>query len=221
MPPRQPLTRDRVLRAAFALADESGLDSLSMRKLAGTLGVEAMSLYNHVSNKEDLVNGVVDLVFAEIEPPPPDIDWKDAMRGRALSTREALNRHPWAIGLMEARSAPGPANVRLHEAVLKCLREAGFSLEETVHAYSVQDAYIYGFALQERELPTSFEDPEVSAQVAERQISQVEIAGLPYLAEMVGEHIAKHGYDYKVEFEFGLDLILEGLERRRQASPAR
>jgi AcrR family transcriptional regulator len=213
---RAPLSRERVLDAALALADECGVESLSMRKLAKELGVEAMSLYNHVANKDDLLDGLVDLVFAEIEPPSPDVDWKTAMRQRALSTRHALRRHSWAIGLMEARSGPGPANMRLHEAVLKCLREAGFSLEATVHAYSVQDSYIYGFALQEKALPESFEDPEVSAQVAERQLRQVPpemVSEFPYLMEMVGGHIAKAGFDYAREFEFGLDLILDGLER--------
>src|SRR6185503_8577277 len=152
--PRVPLSRERVLDAAFALADEIGVESLSMRRLAKALGVEAMSLYNHVGSKDDLLDGLVDLVFEEIEPPPSGVDWRTAMRRRAVSTREALRRHPWAIGLMEARSQPGPSSIALHEAVLKTLREAGFSLAETVHAYSVQDAYIYGFALQERALPS-------------------------------------------------------------------
>jgi AcrR family transcriptional regulator len=213
---RAPLSRERVLDAALALADESGVESLSMRKLAKELGVEAMSLYNHVASKEDLLNGLVDRVFAEIEPPSPDVDWRSAMRQRALSTRAALRRHSWAIGLMEARSGPGPANMQLHEAVLKCLREAGFSLADTVHAYNVQDSYIYGFALQEKALPDSFEDPKVSAEVAERQLRQIPpemAAEFPYLLEMVGGHIAKSGFDYAREFEFGLDLILDGLER--------
>ena len=143
-----------------------------MRRLARTVGVEAMSLYNHVGSKDDLLDGLVDLVFEEIEPPPSGVDWRTAMRRRAISTREALRRHPWAIGLMEARSKPGPASIALHEAVLKTLREAGFSLAETVHAYSVQDAYIYGFALQERALPSSLETPEGGAEVAARQMSR-------------------------------------------------
>ena len=179
MPTRTPLSRERVLRTALALADEAGVEALSMRKLAKQLGVEAMSLYNHVASKEDLVSGIVDLVFEEIEPPPAGVDWRTAMRARAVSTREALLRHPWANGLLEARAQPGPANARLHEACLKCLREAGFSLAETVHAYSIQDSFIYGFALQERALPDSFEDPEVSAQVAARQIAQVPRRRLP------------------------------------------
>jgi AcrR family transcriptional regulator len=214
---RAPLSRERVLRAAVALADEAGVEALSMRRLAKELGVEAMSLYNHVAKKDDLLNGMVDLVFAEIEPPGTDVDWKTAMRNRAQSTREALRRHPWAIGLMEARSAPGPANMALHEAVLKCLREAGFSLPATVHAYSVQDAYIYGFALQENALPASLDTPAGGAEVAERQLRAApEVAeSFPYLLEMVGGHIATTGYDFGGEFLFGLNIILDGLEHLR------
>ena len=138
-----------MLRAAVALAARDGIESLTMRKLADELGAGAMSLYHHVPNKEQLLDGMVDIVFSEIEPPSTDGDWKTAMRTRALSTLEVLARHRWAIGLMEGRTSHGPANLRLHNAVLGCLRAAGFSLEMTVHAYSVLDAYIYGFALQE------------------------------------------------------------------------
>ena len=214
---REPLTQERVLRTALALADDAGVESLSMRKLAKALGVEAMSLYNHIAGKDALLNGIVDLVFGEIEPPSPQDEWRTAMRKRALSTRAALRRHPWAVGLMEGGSTPGLANARLHEAVLACLRGAGFSLAETVHAYNVQDSYIYGFALQERALPDSFEDPEVSARVAERQLAQIPPDEFPYIREMVGDHIAKVGFHYAAEFEFGLALILDGLERRRQS----
>jgi len=212
---RVPLSRERVLDAAFALADETGVESLSMRRLAKSLGVEAMSLYNHVGSKDDLLDGLVELVFEEIEPPPSGVDWRTAMRRRAISTREALRRHPWAIGLMEARSQPGPASIALHEAVLKTLREAGFSLAETVHAYSVQDAYIYGFALQERSLP--FESTEESTEIAEASAARVaDLArDFPYLAEVVAGHVAKVGYDFTAAFEYGLDLILDQLDERR------
>jgi AcrR family transcriptional regulator len=203
-----------VLRAAIALADVGGVESLSMRKLAKELGVEAMSLYNHVANKDDILDGIVDLVFGEIEPPSSDVDWKTALRGRAISTREALRRHPWAIGLMEARSRPGPANLQAHEAVLGCLRRAGFSLAMTAYAYSVQDSYIYGFALQEKALP-AFDAPGVGAQVAERMLPQAPAVEYPYSVEMVGQYIAKSGYNFTEQFEFGLDLILDGLERLR------
>jgi AcrR family transcriptional regulator len=212
---RVPLSRERVLRAAIALADRGGFESLSMRKLAKELGVEAMSLYNHVAGKDDLLDGMVDLVFGEIEPPPTDVDWKTAMRKRAVSTREALARHRWAIGLMEGRANHGPANLSLHNAVLGCLRAAGFSIEMTVHAYSVLDAYIYGFALQERDM--SSESADDFAAEAQRQMHEYEavLAEYPHLVEVVGGYVATSGYDYATEFVFGLDLILDGLDRLR------
>src|SRR5512132_749559 len=172
---RAPLSRERVLETAIALADAHGLESLSMRKLADELRVAAMSLYHHVSNKDQLLDAMIDVVFSEIELPSTDDEWQTAMRKRAVSTREALNRHRWAVGLMEGRSSHGPANLSLHNAVLGCLRAAGFSLEMTVHAYSVQDAYIYGFALQETDM--SSETPDDFAAEAQRQMDAYE-AGL-------------------------------------------
>jgi AcrR family transcriptional regulator len=212
---RAPLNRERVLRAAIDLADRGGFESLTMRRLAKELGVEAMSLYNHVANKDDLLDGMVDLVFAEIEPPPARGDWKAAMRKRAVSTREALARHRWAIGLMEGRANHGPANLRLHDAVLGCLRSAGFSMAMTVHAYSVQDAYIYGFALQESDMSSQSADD--FAAEAQRQMHEYQavLADYPHLAEVVGGHVARSGYDYATEFAFGLDLILDALDRLR------
>jgi AcrR family transcriptional regulator len=210
---RTPLNRERVLRAAIALADEHGAAELTMRKLAKELGVEAMSLYNHVASKNDLLDGMVDVVFGEIEAPAAGGDWKAELRKRAVSTREALNRHRWAVGQMEGRTTHGPANLRLHDAVLGCLRAAGFSVEMTVHAYSVQDAYIYGFALQETDM--SSETPEDFAAEAQRQMREYEaiLADYPHLVEVVGGYVAKAGYDYDAEFLFGLDVILDGLER--------
>src|SRR3954468_3851861 len=149
---RAQLSRERVLATAVAFADRHGLEALSMRKLGHERGASAMSAYYYFANKEQLLDGMVDVVFGEIEPPSPDLDWKTAMLRRAVSTREALNRHRWAIGHMEGRTDHGQANLRLHDAVLGCLRAAGFSIEATVHAYSVQDAYIYGFALQETDM---------------------------------------------------------------------
>jgi AcrR family transcriptional regulator len=216
---RTSLTKERVVRAAVELADREGLESLSMRKLADVLGAGAMSLYYYVPNKEQLVDEMIDIVFGEIEPPSTGGDWKAALRRRAVSTRAALNRHRWAVGLMEGRAKQGPASVRLHDAVLGCLREAGFSIAMTVQAYSVQDAYIYGFALQEKGLP--FESAEESAVVAEEQGWQIEelAAQYPYLAEVVAGHVAKVGYDFTEAFEYGLDLILDALERHRDAAP--
>jgi AcrR family transcriptional regulator len=204
-----------VLQAALVLAARDGIESLTMRKLADELGVGAMSLYYYVPNKEQLLDGMVDIVFSEIEPPSTDVDWKTAMRNRALSTRAALRRHPWAIGLMEGRTNHGLANLRIHDAVLGCLRAAGFSLEMTVHAYSVQDAYIYGFALQEQDM--SSETADDFAAEAQRQMREYEamLADFPHLVEVVGGYVAESGYDYDTEFVFGLDLILDGLDRLR------
>jgi AcrR family transcriptional regulator len=214
---RGPLSRERVLRAAIRLADESGVEALTMRKLAKELGVEAMSLYNHVANKSDILDGIVEIVFSEIELPANGVDWRTAMRQRAISTREALSRHRWAVGLMESRMTPGPANVRLHDSVLGCLRRAGFAVEMAVHAYSVQDSYIYGFALQENgfalqrnALPAA---EESLAKVMLRQRPSAE--EYPYIAEIVGGYVTGSGYEFSDEFEFGLDLILDGLEALR------
>jgi AcrR family transcriptional regulator len=211
--PRTPLSRERLLRAAVAHADGSGLESLTMRGLGEVVGVEAMSLYNHVANKSDLLDGMVDLVFGEIHLPSADADWKTAMRRRAVSAREALSRHPWAIRLMESRTSPGPATLRHHDAVLGSLREGGFSIELAAHAFSVLDSYIHGFALQEATLP--FDTAEETAEVAEMILKQLPAGEYPYLTELTVEHVLQPGYDYGNEFEFGLDLILDGLERLR------
>jgi AcrR family transcriptional regulator len=208
---RAPLSRDQVLRAAVALADEGGIGALSMRKLGQVLGVEAMTLYNHVASKGDLLDGMVDVVFGEIGLPPADGGWKPAMRQRAIAVRAVLSRHRWAIGLMESRRSPGPATLRHHDAVLGCLREAGFSVELTAHAYSLLDSYIYGFALQETSLP--FGTPEETAQVTREIADQMPAGEYPYLAEMATAHVLQPGYQYGSEFEVGLDLILDTLER--------
>src|SRR6516162_8915268 len=207
---RAPLSRDRVLRAAVALADTSGISALSMRKLGEALGVEAMSLYNHVASKGDLLDGMIDIVFSEIDLPAGDGDWKAVMRRRAISARQVLRRHPWAIGLMESRTTPGPATLRHHDAVLGCLRRAGFSLELTAHAYSLLDSYIYGFALQEAGLP--FGTGEEAAQVAQEISAQFASGQYPYLTEIAMAHVVRPGYDYADEFEIGLDLILDSLQ---------
>ncbi|MGW9029529.1 TetR/AcrR family transcriptional regulator [Streptomyces sp. NPDC055722] len=208
--PRVPLSREKVLHAAVALADENGIEALTMRKLGEAVGVEAMSLYTHVANKEDLLDGMIDLVFEEIELPSPEGDWKTALRRRAISVRLVLSRHRWAIGLMESRTSPGPTTLRHHDAVIGCLRRAGFSVALTAHAYSALDSYIYGFALQERHLP--FDTPGETADLAQAILTQA--AGrYPHLAELATEHVLRPGYDYGDEFAFGLDLILDGIER--------
>jgi AcrR family transcriptional regulator len=213
---RAPLSRERVLRAAVALADDSGLRSLTMRRLGEAVGVEAMSLYNHVAGKDDLLDGMVDLVFGEIDLPTEEPDWKAAMRQRAISAREALTRHPWGIGLMESRTSPGPATLRHHDAVLGILRGAGFSIELAAHAFSALDSYVYGFAVQEASLP--FDTAEETAEVAQAILRQLPADQYPHLAELTVEHVLQPGYDYANEFEFGLDLVLDGLERARNAS---
>jgi AcrR family transcriptional regulator len=202
-----------VLRTAVALADERGLEALTMRNLAKQLDVEAMSLYNHVANKGDLLDGMIDLVFSEIDPPTPGGDWKAELRKRAVSTRAALLRHRWAVGEMEGRTSHGPSNMKVHDAVLGCLRAAGFSIEMTVHGMSVQDAYIYGFALQQTDM--SSQTAEDFAAEAQRQMVAYAdaLADYPHLVEVVGGYVAKAGYDYDREFLFGLDVILDGLQR--------
>jgi AcrR family transcriptional regulator len=207
---RVPLTRERVLRRAIAVADSTGIASLTMRSLAHELGVKPMSLYHHVANKEEILNGIVDVVFGEIELPAGD-DWRAAMRRRAISAREVLGRHPWATALMNSRSSPGPATLRHLDAVIGTLRRAGFSVEMTAHALSVIDGYIYGFALQEAALP--FDGPDTAAEVAGQILEQFPADGYPYLTELTIEHVLQPGYDYGDEFAFGLDLILDGLAR--------
>src|SRR5256885_6280605 len=158
------LNRERVLEAGVALADREGIAELSMRRLGHEVGVEAMSLYNHVRNKEELLNGMVDIVFSEIDLPAAGEDWPTAMRRRAISARQALKRHPWAIGLMESRAQPGPATLRHHDSVLRNLREGGMSIEMAAHAYLILDSYIYGFTLNEQSLPVDH-SPETVAEV--------------------------------------------------------
>jgi AcrR family transcriptional regulator len=207
---RAPLNRDRVLHAAVALADEEGMSSLSMRKLGDALGVEAMSLYNHVTNKSDLLDGMIDIVFGEIDLPVGEGDWRADMRQRAMSARQVMRRHPWAIGLMESRTSPGPATLRHHDAVLGSLRRAGFSLELAGHAYSLLDSYIYGFALQEASLP--FGTGEEAAQVAQDIFERFQAGQYPYLTEFAVARVVQPGYEYADEFETGLDLILNALQ---------
>jgi AcrR family transcriptional regulator len=212
---RPTLSRDRVLKAAITLADRDGIESLSMRKLGHKLGVEAMSLYNHVRNKEDMLDGMVDVVFSEIDLPPGGVDWRTAMRQRAISVHKVLLRHAWANGLMESRTTPGPANLRHHDAVLESLRGAGLSVEMAAHAYSILDGYIYGFTLTESTLP--FRNPGEVAEVAENIMEGFRPGEYPHLAEMAMDRAMKPGYNYGDEFEYGLDLILDGIKRAQDS----
>ncbi|HET6654253.1 MAG TPA: TetR/AcrR family transcriptional regulator [Nocardioides sp.] len=211
------LTRQQVLLAAVELADRDGLASLSMRSLARHVGVEAMSLYHHVANKEALLDGMVDVVFSEMHLPRTDGDWADEMRKRSASGREALTRHRWAIGLMDSRSAPGPDTLRHHDAVLGCLRAGGFPVRLAAHAFAVLDAYLYGFMVQELSLPLP-SGTDIAA-LADQILASMPVDSLPHLAELTREVVLKPGYAFGDEFEFGLELVLDGLTRRL-AEPA-
>jgi AcrR family transcriptional regulator len=214
--PRQRLSRERVLIAAMAHADANGVEALTMRQLADMLNVAPMALYRHVANKDDLIDAMVDEVFGEIGVPPGGDDWKTAMRRRAISVRDTLARHRWAIWLMESRRNPGPANLRHHDAVIGRLRAAGFDIAMAAHAYSLLDSYIYGFALTKMSLP--FETSAEVGEVAASMLQPFPVNEYPNLVEILTEHVMKPGYDYGDEFEYGLDVILDGLERIRKAA---
>jgi AcrR family transcriptional regulator len=211
---RSRLSRERVLRAAIAHADVGGLEAITMRTLAEELGVAPMALYRHIANKDDLVDAMVDVVFSEIDLPASSAGWKTAMRQRAISARQVLSRHRWAIGLMESRTNPGPANLRHHDAVISTLRAAGFTIEMAAHAYSLVDSYIYGFALTQMNLP--FDRSAEVAEVAQNMLQPFPLNEYPNLVEFITEHAMKPGYDYGDEFVYGLDVILDGLERARK-----
>lgn len=204
------LSRERVLQTATNRADEGGLEALTMRSLGEELEVAPMALYRHIANKDDLIDAMIDVVFSEVGLPSGGTDWKTAMRQRAISVRDALARHRWAIGLMESRRTPGPANLRHHDAVLGKLRAAGFSVELAAHAYSVLDSYVYGFALTKLNLP--FDSSAEVAAVAEDMLQPFPVNEYPNLVEFITEHALKPGYDYGDEFDYGLELVLDGLE---------
>jgi AcrR family transcriptional regulator len=206
---RAPLSRERVLRAAVAVADAGGIGSLTIRSLAQELGVKPMSVYYYVANKDEILAGIVDLVFSEIDLPSPGGEWRAEIRRRARSARRVLTRHPWALGLLDSQTAPGPATLRHHDAVIGTLRGAGFPVDMTAHAYTLLDSYVYGFALQEAALP--FQGPDTAADVTEPITQQFSPGNYPHLAEMAAEHILQPGYDFGDEFEFGLSLILDAL----------
>lgn len=207
---RSTLTRERVLEAAIELADQIGIEAFTIRKLAAALDVGPMTIYHHLPSKAAIIDGMVDVVFGEIELPPVYLDWKAAIRARCLSMRQVLNRHPWAPPVMESRTAPGPANLRHHDAVLGCLRRGGLSLPMTAHAYAILDSYVYGFALEEANLPGGG-GPEM-VELAE-DMTQRFVDHYPNLAELTTEHVLRPGYSFGESFEFGLDLIIEGLDR--------
>ncbi|MFT5201565.1 MAG: AcrR family transcriptional regulator [Candidatus Aldehydirespiratoraceae bacterium] len=205
------LTAERVIDGAVALADKIGIDALTIRKLADAIDVKPMTIYHHVPNKEAIIDGMVNRVFSEIDLPPAGLDWRSAILVRSRSMRHVLAAHPWASPLMESRTSPGAATLRHHDAVLGCFRDAGFSLEATGHAYAVIDAFLYGFALQEATLPAT--GGAEMAEVASLMADQMPADEYPHLAEFTTAHILQPGYDFAAEFEFGLNLVLDGLER--------
>ncbi len=208
---RNPLSRDRVLRGAITVADAGGLAALTIRSLAHELGVKPMAVYHHVANKDEILDGIVDLVYSEVELPSADGSWHAEMRRRAISARRVLRAHPWAIPLLQSRTSPGSATLAHHNSVIGSLRAGGFSVEMTAHAFALIDSYVFGFALSENSLPIN--GPETVAEVAEAMMLEFLAADYPSLLEFSTEHVLKPGYDFGAEFEFGLDLILDGLAR--------
>ena len=193
------------------LADASGLKALSMRKIGQALGVEAMSLYAHVANKGAILDGMVDRVLGEIEIPAIDAPWKAAMRQRANSARAMMLRHRWAISLVESRAGLGPAGMRYYDAIIGCMRASGFSIELAAHAFSAIDSYIYGFVLQQVKMP--YETPAELGAIADDVLATLPADEFPHFTAMIVEHVMQPGYDYADEFEFGLEVLLDGFQR--------
>ena len=208
---RVSLSRDRVLAGAITVADAGGIGALTIRTLAQELGVKPMSVYHYVANKDEIIDGIVDLVYAEIDLPVPGGDWRTEMRRRANSARRVLAKHPWATPLLQSRLNPGPATLRHHNAFIATLRAAGFSVELTAHAFALIDSYVFGFALSENALP--IHGPDSVADTAASMMQFFDAEAYPSLLEFTMEHVMRPDYDFGEEFEFGLDLILDGLAR--------
>ena len=208
---RQTLSRDPIVGGALALADDVGMHAFTIRRLASVLGVAPMTIYHYFPNKDAIIDAMVDAVFAQIDLPPEDLEWKPAMRIRCVSTREVLNRHPWAPPYMESRTSPGPATLRHHEAVLGCLRGGGLSFQVTADAYAIVDSYLYGFALEEASLPAG--GGEGIQDIAETMAAAFDADAYPYLVEFTAEHVMQPGYSFANSFEVGLDLILDGIDQ--------
>lgn len=204
----QRLSHERVVRGAVELADVIGAEALTIRKLADHLDTKPMTLYHHVDGKDALLDGMVDQVFAEIETPPTDRPWRDAIRHRCESAREVLARHPWAVPLLESRRSPLPATLHHHDAVLGCLIGAGLPMPVVAHAYAVIDAFVFGFAIQEASLPA----PDEMDEVAEDIVGQMPTDLYPHLASFTAEHVMQPGYAFGDSFDVGLELILDGIE---------
>ena len=213
--PRKRLSRDLVLAKAVEVADAEGLKAMSMRRLGRELGVEAMSLYNHVKNKEDVLDGLVDVIMDEIGRPAPELPWSEALEQLAQRARAVYLKHPWSLTLVGSRKHPGLATIRYHDAVLGCLRRGGFTVAAAAHAFSLLDAYIYGFVMQEKALP--FQDEEELLDVADGIQADMPSGVFPHLEEMMNEHVLLPGYNFSDEFDIGLGIVLSGLEQLRNA----
>ncbi len=212
---RKGLSREAVIAAAVDTADEVGVEGMTIRKIAARLGVQPMSIYHHVADKEAILDGIVDAVFAKIERPAGtdgvDGDWRAPIRHRAVSARHVLVQHPWAVPLLESRRNPGPETLRHHDAVLGCLRRAGVSLEMTAHVVALLDAFVFGFVIQETSLPATGGDEMV--ELADSIVEAFEAGEFPHLAEMAGVHVTET-YDFRDEFDYGLDLLLDAIAAR-------
>ena len=206
---RAPVNRERVLTVALAVADGEGIEAVTMRRLAREMGVEAASLYHHVHGKDEILDGLVDLVAAEIEPSVPSAGWREAIGQRAHDTRTCLRRHPWAVSLMASRTSPGPATLRLLETGIRCFREGGFSVLLAAHAISVVDSYVHGFVLQEVNLP--FRGEAELAAMTGAIMETFPASEFPFLFEMTVQHVLLPGYDYGSEFDSGLEVVLDGV----------
>ena len=212
--PRPPqLSREQVLAAALEVADGSGLAGLTIRSVATRLGTSPMAVYHYVATKDEILDGLVDLVFAEIEAPSPEGEWREEIGRRMASARQALRRHPWAISLMESRTSPGHESLSRHEATLATLRQGGFTVAAAAHAYALIDSYVYGFAVQETTLPLS--KPEDAAALAGEMMATFQGA-YPYMSEIATEHVMKPGYDFGDEFDIGRELVLDALATLRE-----
>jgi AcrR family transcriptional regulator len=218
-PERAPLSRERVLDGAMAIADARGIGSLTIRSLAQELGVKPMSVYHYVANKDEIIDGIVDRVYGEMELPSAEGDWRAEMHRRCTSAREVLGRHPWAIPLLQSRTAPGPATLQHHDAVIACLRGAGLSVEMTAHALALVDSYVFGFALSEAALP--IHGPESVPEIAEAIMQRFATGAYPHLLEFSTEHVIKPGYDFGEEFEFGLGVVLDAFAERAMVRQVR
>ncbi|MCL1593780.1 MAG: TetR/AcrR family transcriptional regulator [Actinomycetia bacterium] len=213
---RERLNSDRIVEGALLLADDVGMDAFTIRRLASALGVGPMTIYHYFPNKEAIIDAMVDAVYAQIALPPTDQEWTDAIRVRCISAREALNRHPWAPPYMVSRTSPGPATLGHHDALLGCLRRGGLSLQMTAHAYAILDSFLHGFALEEASLPAS--GGEEVQEIAEEMTAAFDVERYPSLVEFATGHVMRPGYNFSASFEFGLNLIIDGLDSASKRS---